>query len=200
MRAPPLEQWAELDAILQSRITSPYPSPIFRSHSTESHVGPDKATQIDMLVGWSQTASTHRADLAYRCGTSGSTGLRSFSPPLSRCSSQSASEGINVPQNAPSILSTLQENVRAIRAVLDRVEALTIPSHASSPIIHIHLHSATPSASASAKAPDRGYAGRSPSRRGRVSASPSRRHCRARCVSVPPALSRLLLQGAREVE
>ncbi|KAH8986390.1 pyridoxal phosphate-dependent transferase [Lactarius hatsudake] len=48
----------------------------------------------------------------------------------------------------PSILSTLQENVRAIRAVLDQVEAITIPSHPASPIIHIHLRS-TPTLSAS---------------------------------------------------
>ena len=54
--------------------------------------------------------------------------------------------------NTPSILSTLQENVRTIRAVLDRVEAIKIPSHAASPIIHIHLPSAT--SSASAKAPN----------------------------------------------
>ena len=65
----------------------------------------------------------------------------------------SASEGINILRNTPSILSTLQENVRAIRAILDRVEAITIPSHAASPIIHIHLRSAMPSASASTKAP-----------------------------------------------
>ena len=49
----------------------------------------------------------------------------------------SASEGINILRNTPSILSTLQENARTIRAVLDRVEAITIPSHAVSPIIHI---------------------------------------------------------------
>ncbi len=44
--------------------------------------------------------------------------------------------------------------MRAIRAVLDRVEAIKIPSHAASLIIHIHIHlrsTATPSASASAK-------------------------------------------------
>ncbi|KAH9060253.1 serine palmitoyltransferase [Lactarius vividus] len=69
----------------------------------------------------------------------------------------SASEGINILRNTPSILSTLQENVRAIRAVLDRVEAITIPSHAASPIIHIHLRSAptlSASTSASAKPPN----------------------------------------------
>jgi serine palmitoyltransferase len=66
----------------------------------------------------------------------------------------SASEGINILRNTPSILSTLQENVRAIRAVLDQVEAITIPSHAASPIIHIHLRSATPMSSATLKAPN----------------------------------------------
>ena len=63
----------------------------------------------------------------------------------------SASEGVNILRNTLSILSTLQENARVIRAVLDRVEAITIPSDAVSPIIHIQLHSATPSASASTK-------------------------------------------------
>ena len=47
----------------------------------------------------------------------------------------SAPEGTNILRNTPSILSNPQENVRAIRAVLDR----TLPSHAASPIIHIHL-------------------------------------------------------------
>ncbi|KAH8999735.1 hypothetical protein EDB92DRAFT_1940493 [Lactarius akahatsu] len=60
----------------------------------------------------------------------------------------STSEGINILRNTLSILSTLQENVHAIRAVLDPVEALTIPSHPASPIIHIHLRSASTSASA----------------------------------------------------
>jgi serine palmitoyltransferase len=35
--------------------------------------------------------------------------------------------------------------------VLDRVEAITIPSHAASPNIHIHLRSATPSSAATLK-------------------------------------------------
>ena len=60
----------------------------------------------------------------------------------------SASEGINILRNTPSILSTLQENVRAIHAVLDRIDAVTIPSHAASPINHMQLRSATLSASA----------------------------------------------------
>ena len=61
----------------------------------------------------------------------------------------SASEGINILRNTPPILSTLQENVRAIRAV--RIGVVTIPSHTASPIIHIQLRSATPSLLASVK-------------------------------------------------
>ena len=62
-----------------------------------------------------------------------------------------ASEGINILQNTLSVLNALQENMRAIRAVLDRVEAITIPAYVASPIIHIHLRSAMLSASVSAK-------------------------------------------------
>ncbi|KAH9018459.1 hypothetical protein EDB84DRAFT_647926 [Lactarius hengduanensis] len=60
----------------------------------------------------------------------------------------SASEGIDILRNMPSILNTLQENVRATRAVLDCVEAITNPSRTASPIIHIHLRYA-PTRSAS---------------------------------------------------
>ena len=49
----------------------------------------------------------------------------------------SASEHINIPQHIPSILSTLQKNVRA---TFDRIDTLTIiPSHAASPIIYVHI-------------------------------------------------------------
>ena len=41
--------------------------------------------------------------------------------------------------------------MRAIRAVLDRINAVTIPSHVASTIIHIQLRSASPSASTSTK-------------------------------------------------
>lgn len=53
--------------------------------------------------------------------------------------SVAASEGINILRNTPSILSTLQENIQAARAILDRVDAITIPSHPASPIIHIYI-------------------------------------------------------------
>ena len=47
--------------------------------------------------------------------------------------------GINFLPNTPSVLSTLQESVHAMRAMLDRLrlEALTIPSHFASPNIHL---------------------------------------------------------------
>ncbi|KAH9034399.1 serine palmitoyltransferase [Lactarius deliciosus] len=67
----------------------------------------------------------------------------------------SASAGIDILRNTPSILRKLRTNVRAIRAILD--QAITIPSHADSPIIHIHLRSAvtiSASTSASEKPPN----------------------------------------------
>ncbi|KAG6902291.1 hypothetical protein C0995_001901 [Termitomyces sp. Mi166 len=62
-----------------------------------------------------------------------------FSASLPALLAVSASEGINILRSSPSILSTLQENVRAARAILDRVDCITIPSHPASPIIHIHV-------------------------------------------------------------
>ncbi|KAI9430383.1 hypothetical protein H4582DRAFT_2103885 [Lactarius indigo] len=54
----------------------------------------------------------------------------------------SASEGINILRSKPPVLSMLQEDV------------ITIPSHPTSPIVHVHLRSvAKPSASASARPP-----------------------------------------------
>jgi len=60
-----------------------------------------------------------------------------FSATVPALLADSASEGINILRNTPSIPST-QENVR------------TIPSHAASPIIHIYLRTATPSLSVAA--------------------------------------------------
>ena len=73
----------------------------------------------------------------------------SFSLPQSLHPAVSASESINILRNIPSILRTLQENVRAICDQLDRFQALTIYSHPSSSFFHIHFRSATPSAYAS---------------------------------------------------
>ena len=122
-----------------------------------SHVG--QATQIDMLVG--SVANGLNSSGGFCAGSHiivdhqriNSTSFV-FSAAVPALLAVSASEGINILRNTPSILSTLQENVRAIRALLDRVDAINIPSHAASPIIHIHLRSPAPSSAANLKAPN----------------------------------------------
>jgi serine palmitoyltransferase len=81
-----------------------------------------------------------------------------FSASMPGMLATSASEGINILRNTPSLLSTLQENVRAIRAVLDRVDCITVPSHPASPLIHFYIrplssNSLTPQAAADAPRP-----------------------------------------------
>lgn len=58
--------------------------------------------------------------------------------------SVAASEGINILRNQPSILSNLQDNVRAVRAILDRVDCIHIPSHPASPMIHLQVRLPAP--------------------------------------------------------
>ncbi|KAF8893082.1 serine palmitoyltransferase [Infundibulicybe gibba] len=64
-----------------------------------------------------------------------------FSASMPALLSVSASEGINILRSNPSILTALQENTRATRAVLDRLDCISIPSHPASAIIHIHIRS-----------------------------------------------------------
>ncbi|KAL9709208.1 serine palmitoyltransferase component [Leucoagaricus gongylophorus] len=74
-----------------------------------------------------------------------------FSASMPALLSVAASEGINLLRNTPSILATLQENVQAARAILDRLECIMIPSHPASPIIHIYIkNTTTPTATATA--------------------------------------------------
>jgi serine palmitoyltransferase len=58
----------------------------------------------------------------------------------------SASEGINILRNTSSILSTLQDNVRAMRAVFERADCIAIPSHPASATIRIYIRTAPSSA------------------------------------------------------
>ncbi|PFH50829.1 hypothetical protein AMATHDRAFT_60294 [Amanita thiersii Skay4041] len=67
-----------------------------------------------------------------------------FSASMPALLSVSASEAINMFRSTPSIFSQLQDNIRAARAILDRVDGISIPSHPASPIIHIHLKSFPP--------------------------------------------------------
>ncbi|CDO72122.1 hypothetical protein BN946_scf184962.g65 [Trametes cinnabarina] len=62
-----------------------------------------------------------------------------FSAAMPALLTVAASEGINILRNTPSILSTLQENVRAVRAILDRVDCIHIPSHPASAVIHLQI-------------------------------------------------------------
>ncbi|OCH86695.1 serine palmitoyltransferase [Obba rivulosa] len=62
-----------------------------------------------------------------------------FSAAMPAMLSVAASEGINILRSTPSILSTLHDNVRAVRAVLDRVDCIAIPSHPASAIIHLTI-------------------------------------------------------------
>jgi len=62
-----------------------------------------------------------------------------FSASLPALLAVSASEGINILRNTPSILETLQENVCAARSILDRLDCITISSHPASPVIHIFV-------------------------------------------------------------
>lgn len=66
-----------------------------------------------------------------------------FSAALPALLAAAASEGINVMRNTPSILSMLQENVRAVRAILDKVDCIAIPSHPASAIIHVNVRSSS---------------------------------------------------------
>jgi serine palmitoyltransferase len=51
----------------------------------------------------------------------------------------SASEAIQILTDSPSTLGTLHENVRLVRAILDKVDGIYMPSHPAAPIIHIQL-------------------------------------------------------------
>ncbi len=55
-----------------------------------------------------------------------------------------ASEGINILRSTPSILSALQDNIRAVRTILDKVDCIHIPSHSVSAIIHLQVRLPSP--------------------------------------------------------
>ncbi|KAG8944761.1 serine palmitoyltransferase component [Tulasnella sp. 424] len=48
-----------------------------------------------------------------------------------------ASEGINILTSTPSLLETLQDNTRAMRSVLEKVDLIEILSHPASAVIHV---------------------------------------------------------------
>lgn len=74
----------------------------------------------------------------------------SLPPPLT----VAASKGIDILRNTPSILSSLQVNIHAVRAILDRVDCIMIPSHPASAIIHLQIRWQKPADTLSIKARD----------------------------------------------
>ncbi|KAK2463332.1 hypothetical protein APHAL10511_004643 [Amanita phalloides] len=68
-----------------------------------------------------------------------------FSAAMPALLSVSASEAINMYRSTPFIFTQLQDNIRAARAILDRMDCITIPSHAASPIIHVCIRQSTSS-------------------------------------------------------
>ena len=86
-----------------------------------------------------------------------------FSAAMPALLSVAASEGINILRNQPSILSNLQDNVRAVRAILDRVECIHIPSHPASPMIHLQVRLPSPTHLLPVASPARSTASTKPS-------------------------------------
>lgn len=62
-----------------------------------------------------------------------------FSASMPAMLAVSSSEGIGILTDTPSIMTSLQENIRVIRSILDKVDCITIPSFPASPIIHIQV-------------------------------------------------------------
>jgi serine palmitoyltransferase len=69
-----------------------------------------------------------------------------FSASMPSLLAVSASEAISILRSSPLILTALQENIRAMHAVLAPLTStlITIPSHPASPIIHIHIRPVSP--------------------------------------------------------
>ncbi|KIK96087.1 hypothetical protein PAXRUDRAFT_826362 [Paxillus rubicundulus Ve08.2h10] len=104
------------------------------------------ASQIDMLVG--SVSNGLCSSGGFCAGTSFVTEHQRingtsfvFSASMPALLATSASEAISYLQNTPSVLVTLQENIRVIRAVLERTEGITLLGHRASPIIHFCLRS-----------------------------------------------------------
>jgi serine palmitoyltransferase len=62
-----------------------------------------------------------------------------FSASMPALLATSGSEAITFLRNNPSVLLNLQDNIRAIRAVLEKTEGITLLGHRASPIIHFCL-------------------------------------------------------------
>ncbi|KAF8211724.1 serine palmitoyltransferase [Mycena galopus ATCC 62051] len=76
-----------------------------------------------------------------------------FSASMPALLAVSASEGIEILRSSPSILEKLQQNIRVARALLDKLDCISIPSHSASPIIHLHVRKPAPPGASSLLSP-----------------------------------------------
>lgn len=72
-----------------------------------------------------------------------------FSASMPALLATSGSEAITYLRNNPSVLLTLQDNIRAVRAVLEKTEGITLLGHRASPIVHFCLRTQSQSLSPS---------------------------------------------------
>jgi len=123
------------------------------------------ASQVDMLVG---SCANGLASAGGFCAGShvvvnhqrinGTSFV--FSAAMPALLTVAASEGISILRSTPSILSGLQENIRAIRAVLDKVDCITIPSYQASATIHLCVRLPTATHLSPAMSPSLSSSGR----------------------------------------
>ncbi|UZJ57273.1 hypothetical protein CBS101457_006593 [Exobasidium rhododendri] len=104
------------------------------------------ASEIDMLVG--SMANTLGSAGGFCAGSeavvfhqriNGTSFV--FSAALPAMMAVASSTAIQHLISQPSILSTLQENIRTLRGILDHIESIYIPSDIQSPLIHIQIRS-----------------------------------------------------------
>lgn len=104
------------------------------------------AGEIDMLVG--SMANTLGSAGGFCAGTeevvfhqriNGTSFV--FSAALPAMLAVASSTAIQHLISQPSILSTLQENIRVLRSILDHIESIYIPSDIHSPLVHIQIRS-----------------------------------------------------------
>ena len=104
------------------------------------------ASEVDMLVG--SMANTLGSAGGFCAGTeevvfhqriNGTSFV--FSAALPAMMAVASSTAIQHFISQPSVLTTLQENIRVLRGILDHVESIYIPSDATSPLIHIQIRS-----------------------------------------------------------
>ncbi|KAG8987993.1 serine palmitoyltransferase component [Tulasnella sp. 427] len=100
------------------------------------------ATEVDMLVG--SMANGLCATGGFCAGSIHVTEHQRingtafvFSAAIPALLAVCASEGINILTSTPSLLETLQDNIRAIRSVLEKVDLVEITSHPASAVVHV---------------------------------------------------------------